>query len=98
MPTSISRQSLLVLPDPGYHTPKISLQMDTELARGLAHAANILAECVAALRAVANRKTIGDEFDARKLVAAALAKAEMENDPSSPKPPTATVDRKGDNR
>jgi hypothetical protein len=31
-----------------------------------------LSQCVTALKAVANRKTIGDEFDARKLVAAAL--------------------------
>ena len=40
-------------------------------------------QCVTALKAVANRKTIGDEFDARKLVADALKQvtvAEPAND------------------
>ncbi len=32
-----------------------------------------LINCVAALRAVESRKTVGDEMDARKLVSAALA-------------------------
>ena len=50
MPTSITRQSLLVLPDPGYHTPKISLQMDTELAHVLANSANALPDLLNACR------------------------------------------------
>ena len=50
MPTSITRQSLLVLPDPGYHTPRISLQMDTELAHVLANSANALPELLEAVR------------------------------------------------
>ena len=49
MPTSITRQSLLVLPDHGYHTPKISLQMDTQLARVLAHSANVLPQVAQSL-------------------------------------------------
>jgi hypothetical protein len=54
MPTSISRQSLLVLPDPGHKTPKISLQMDTEIARILASSANSMPELVKTINTVAD--------------------------------------------
>ena len=42
-----------------------------------------LNQCVAALKAVANRKSIGDEMDARKLVADALKNTKSAAEPSN---------------
>lgn len=44
-----------------------------------------LNQCVTALKAVANRKTVGDEFDARKLVAAALENTKSAAEPANDK-------------
>ncbi len=74
MPTSITRQSLLVLPDPGYHTPKISLQMDTELAHVLAHSANVLPQLIEAVR-----RQCDDIYHPDLLEALKIAEGKMEN-------------------
>ena len=94
MPTSITRQSLLVLPDPGYHTPKISLQMDTELAHVLSHFANVLPQLIEAVR-----RQCADTYHPDLLEALKIAEGKMENSKiiDGDEPPQTTDNNKNVN-